>query len=134
MSEKYEEWHAFVAAHLDAPVEQDVRDYGTWLTSGQPPDVVVRLTDSSVTVFEYAMEGQGPYTPVVRPRRVGSIVWRRLPDRAAMKAIQALIDGAREARHARFADCTRCGTRQPPEWMEDGVCRSCAEGESGVVH
>ena len=133
MSEKYEEWHAFVVAHLNDPVEEAVREDGTYLTSGQPAEVVVRIDDSTVTVFEYAVKWEDPFTPVIRPRRVGSVVFRRLPERAAMRAIQALIDGAREARQQKFRTCDSCNRQQPPEWMrEPNICQACAD--AGTVH
>ena len=131
MSEKYEEWHAFVVAHLNEPVEESARDDGTYLTSGQPGEVVVRIDDSTITVFEYAVKWEDPVTPVVQPRRVGSVVCRRLPERAAMRAVQALIDGARESRQQKFRTCDACNRQRPPEWMrEPNICQSCAARQS----
>jgi hypothetical protein len=135
VSEKYEEWHAFVVAHLSEPVEESTRDDGTYLTSGHPGEVVVRISEATITVFEYAVKWEDPFTPVVHPRRVGSVVCKRLPERAAMRAVQALIDGARESRQQKFRTCDFCSRQQPPEWMhEPNVCHSCAERQSGAVH
>lgn len=135
MTEKLEEWRAFVVAHLHDPIEESVRADGTYLTSGDPGEVVVRLRGSAIAVFEYAVQWEDDYTPVVRPKRVGAVYCHRLPERAAMKAIQALIAGARESRLRRFRTCERCGRHQPPEWMEDeSLCRSCAERNSEALH
>jgi hypothetical protein len=133
--EQYEAWHAFVAAHLSQPVLEEARDDGTYLTGGDPPEVVVCLRDGSITVFEFAIRWQGASTPLVKPRRVGTVVWRHLPERAAMRAVQSLIQGARDARLQKFLTCDRCGRREPPEWMDDrGICQACAQPGIGVVH
>lgn len=125
--ERYEAWHAFVAAHLSQPVHEDVREDGTYLTGGQPAEVVVRLQNGVVTVYEFAIRWQGASAPVVRPRKVGMVSWRRLPERAAMRAVQGLIQGARESRLEKFLTCERCGLRQPPEWVDRwNVCQGCS--------
>jgi hypothetical protein len=137
VSQNLEEWHAFIAAHLREPVEHEERaDGATYFTSGNPGEVIVRLSRSSVTVWEYSIAWDGAYQQVVRPRLIGSVRWRRISERAGMKAVQALIEAARESRQAKFRECQHCGERVPPEGMkEDGdVCLSCAQRRSGVVH
>ena len=133
--EEYEAWHAFVAAHLSQPVIEDAREDGTYLTGGHPAEVVVRLQDGSITVFEFAIRWHGASAPLVRPRRVGTVHWRRLPERAAMRAVQSLIHGARESRLQKFLTCDKCGRRQPPEWVDSrNVCQACAQPDSGAIH
>jgi hypothetical protein len=136
VSPKFEEWLAFVGAHLPFPVSQEqAPDGSTFLTGGDPGEVIVRLTRSSVTVWEYAAEWEGPHTPVVKPIRVGSVMWRRLPETKAMAAVHSLIEAARESRLSKFAVCRYCDRRNPPESMHDeGVCQSCAEKHLGVVY
>jgi hypothetical protein len=137
VSQKLEEWQAFIAAHLSEPVEQEERaDGATYFTGGNPAEVTVRLSRSSITVWEYALQWEGAYTQVVRPRLIGSVRWRRVSERAGMKAVQALIEAARESRQSKFRVCAYCGERLPPEWMDDdgGVCVSCAQRRSGAVH
>jgi hypothetical protein len=72
---------------------------------------------------------------VVKPRRVGVVKWRRLPETAMITAISALLKGAREMRLTRYRPCTSCGQKNPPEWLaEDDVCPHCATHETDVVH
>jgi hypothetical protein len=112
-----------------------VTDGSTVLIGGDPGEVIVRLTRSTVSVFEYAARWEGPHTPVVTPRRVGTVVWRRVPNAKTVAAVHALIDAARESRLARFRTCEGCGQSTPPEYMHDEmICQSCAERELGIVH
>jgi hypothetical protein len=136
MSAKFEEWLAFVGAQLPQPVSQEqAPDGSTFLTGGDPGEVNVRLTRSSVTVWEYAAEWEGPHTSVVKPIRVGSMVWRRIPESRAMMAVASLIEAARESRSTKFRVCQHCQRRIPPEFMhDDEVCQSCAEAHLGVVY
>ena len=77
-------------------------------------------------------------TPLVfkaKPRRVGLVKWRRLPENALLAAIAALIKGARDVRLASYQTCVYCGRRIAPEWLHDeGVCQSCADQHSGAIH
>ena len=66
--------------------------------------------------------------------RVGSVVWRRIPNPNAISAVRSLIDAARESRLAKFSICSQCDQRKPPELMlDDDVCHACAERHLGVV-
>jgi hypothetical protein len=134
--ERFEQLIAFLSATLPAPVEQQAASDGSVLfTSGSPGEVVVHLTDTSVIVAEYAGEWDSPYAFTVRPRRVGILKWRRLPEPALMNALAQLVAGARDARRARYRTCRYCDVSNPPEWMDtDEVCAGCAEQQMGVVH
>ena len=125
----YEELLALVEAHLDAPVARDhAPDGSLYLVGGDPPQVIVRVTSSTVTVFEYAVRVEAPHAPVVRPIRIGSVAWRRIPDTSGMKAISTLIAAARQSRLATFRICVWCDTPTPPECMrDDDTCQTCAE-------
>src|SRR5262249_61463936 len=81
-------------------------------TAGEPAEVVVALTDSSVVVSEFAGVWESPFTLAARPRRVGVLKWRRLPETPLFNALTALIKGARDAPHSRFQTCRYCG--HPP--------------------
>ena len=127
---------AFLASQLPAPVEQrEEQDESIQFTGGDPPEVVAVLTRASVTVFEFSGAWESPFTFRVKPRRVGVVKWRRLPENSLLAALSALIKGAREARQATFEVCQYCGRRTPPEWLHDtGVCQSCRDRHSGSLH
>jgi hypothetical protein len=126
--EDYEQWIAFIAAQLGPNASHDTRADGwVYFADGEPPLVMARLTPVSVTVWEYAAMRQWPRTPMA-PIRIGSVMYRRLPEEAASRLISSLIDGARESRLARFRQCAVCNTRTAPEWLdENDVCWKCAE-------
>ena len=87
--------------------------------------VVLVALVTSVVVSEFAGVWETPFSFVARPRRVGIVKWRRLPENSLLAAISALIKGAREARLASFQVCRFCGQRTAPEWLhDDGVCQS----------
>ena len=134
--ERYEQLIAFLGSRLPSPVDQQHGSDGSrQFVAGEPPEVVVLLTNSSVIVSEFDGVWEDPYTFVKTPRRVGLLKWRRLPENALLAAISALIKGAREARLSAFQTCRFCGQRTAPEWLhDDGICQSCADQQSGRVH
>ena len=134
--ERYEQLIAFLGSNLPAPVErQEDVDGAIRFTGGDPPEVVVLLTDSSVVVSQFSGVWESPFTFSARPRRVGVVKWRRLPENALLNAIAALVKGAREARLASFETCQYCGQRTAPEWLHDeGVCQACADQQGGAIH
>src|SRR4051794_26493852 len=131
--ERYEQLIAFLGSNLPVTVErQEDVDGSIRFTGGDPPEVVVVLTDSSVIVSQFSGGGGSPFTFSAKPRRVGVVKWRRLPETGLLAAITALVKGAREARLASFETCQYCGQRTAPEWLHDaGVCQSCADQHSG---
>jgi hypothetical protein len=134
--ERYEQLIAFLGSNLPAPVDrQEDVDGSIRFTGGDPPEVVVVLTDSSVVVSQFSGVWESPFTFSAKPRRVGVVKWRRLPENALLSAIAALVKGAREARLASFETCQYCGQRTAPEWLHDeGVCQACADQHSGAIH
>src|SRR5260221_14731451 len=95
-------------------------------TAGDPAQVVVVLTDQSVVVSEFAGVWESPFTLAPRPRRVGVLKWRRLPETSLFTALTSLIKGAREARQSRSHTGLHCGNRTPPECRHDrGVGHPC---------
>ncbi len=134
--ERFEQLIAFLASQLPAPVDQQsLVDNSIQFTGGDPPAVVALLTHTSVVVSEFAGVWETPFTFVARPRRVGIVKWRRLPENALLAAVSALIKGAREARLSSFQTCRFCGQRTAPEWLQDeGICQSCADHQGGRVH
>jgi len=123
--EGWEEWVAFLTTHLPEPIEQEVVPRGVvFFTAGDPPEVVVRLSPSSITVSTCASESER-HAP--RPERLGTIVWRRLPAGRVMALVAELIASARERRQATYRQCFYCEKMKPPEQMhEEDVCVECA--------
>lgn len=134
--ERYEQLIAFLSSNLPTPVErQEDVDGSIRFTGGDPPEVVVVLTESSLIVSQFSGVWESPFTFSAKPRRVGVVKWRRLPENALLGAIAALVKGAREARLASFVTCQYCGQRTAPEWLHDeGVCQTCADQHSGAIH
>ena len=134
--ERYEQLIAFLGSQLPSPVDQQPGGDGSLhFTGGDPPEVVAVLTHTSIVISEFAGVWETPFTFSARPRRVGIVKWRRLPENALLNAISALIKGAREARLASFQVCQYCSRRTAPEWLHDeGVCQACANRHSGAIH
>jgi hypothetical protein len=134
--ERYEQLIAYLASQLPSPVEQrETDDESLQFTAGDPPEVVAVLTQRSISVYEFAGVWESPFSFTVKPRRVGVLKWRRLPENSLLAALSALIKGAREMRQASFQTCQYCGRRTPPEWLHDtGVCQSCTDRHSGSLH
>ena len=134
--ERYEQLIAFLDSQLPQPVDRQTLPNGVLeFTGGDPAEVVVLLTDTSVVVSEFAGVWETPFTFVGAPRRVGLVKWKRLPETPLMNAISSLIKGAREARLSQFQTCQYCGKHTAPEWLhDDQVCQVCADNQLGVVH
>lgn len=135
-SERYEQLIAFLGSQLPEPVDQQSEVDGTLqFLAGDPPEVVVFLTGTSVIVSEFSGAWETAFKFVTRPRRIGVLKWRRLPETALWQALSALIKGAREARMSRFQVCQFCEKNTAPEWLHDErICQSCADQHSGAIH
>jgi hypothetical protein len=134
--ERFEQLIAYLNSQLPSPVEQHTADDGSLqFSGGDPPEVIVVLTENSVVVSEFAGEWKTPFEFATRPRRLGVLKWRRLPENALLGALDHLIKGAREARRAAYQTCQYCGRSTAPEWLDaDGVCQACADQNSGAIH
>jgi hypothetical protein len=134
--ERFEELIAYLGSQLPGPVDQQGEADGSLrFIGGDPPEVVALLTHSSVIISEFAGIWETPFKFAARPRRVGLLKWRRLPENALLSALSALIKGARDARLASFQVCQYCNRRTAPEWLhDDGVCQACADQHSGAIH
>ena len=135
-SERFEQLIAYLGSNLPSPVEQQVDAEGSvQFIAGEPPEVVATLTSSSVEVSQFAGFWETPFKFTAKPRRIGLLKWRRLPENALLDALAALIKGAREARLASFRICQYCDRKTAPEWLhDDQVCQSCADMHSGAIH
>src|SRR4051812_6005316 len=97
--ERYEQLIAFLGSNLPTPVDRQEEVDGTLrFTGGDPPEVVVVLTQTNVEVSQFSGVWDSPFTFSARPRRVGVLKWRRLPENALLGALAALVKGAREGR------------------------------------
>lgn len=135
-AERFEQLIAYLASNLPAPVDQHADADGSMrFTGGDPPEVVAHLTNATVTIFQFAGVWETPFRFTAKPRRVGVVNWRRLPENTLLGALDALIKGAREARRARYQTCRYCDRPTAPEWLHDqGVCQACADRHSGAIH
>ena len=133
--ERFEQLIAFVGAQLPTPVEEHQADDGSFIFSGgDPPEVIVQVTESTVLVAAFVGDRE-EHDPLSDPRPVAELHWRLLPETAVMNALSALIKGARETRLATYRVCIDCGTKKAPEQMQtDEVCLECAEGGPRTVH
>ena len=121
---------------MPAPVREETQIDGTLVViGGDPGEVVVRVRGSQVSVAVFGIVWKGPHTPVVCPKSIGNLNWKRLPTFRFLMSLRNLIESARELRHSKYGKCERCGETNPPEWMhDDKTCQSCAERDLGVVH
>jgi hypothetical protein len=134
--ERFEQLLAFVGAQLPTPVEEHQTDDGSFIFSGgDPAEVIVQVTESTVLVAAFVGDGEEHDLVRAKPRPVAELHWRLLPETAVMNALSALIKGARDARLATYRVCLDCGARKAPEHMQtDDVCLECAEGGPRTVH
>jgi hypothetical protein len=125
-----------IRAFLPPPVREETQLAGSAVfVGGDPGEVIVRVHKSRVAVSIYAVEWEGPHTPVTRSKGIGKVNWKRLPAARLLLTLQNLIESAREIRRSRYRMCEQCGKTNPPEWMHDGkTCQACAERLLGVVH
>jgi hypothetical protein len=134
-SERFEQLIAFVGAQLPKPVEEHQTDDGSFIfTGGEPAEVIVQVTESTVLVAAFVAIPEGDRA-ATDPQPVGELHWRRLPETAVMNALSAMIKGSREVRLATYRECLECGgTRAPEDMADDDVCRECAEAPPKTVH
>ena len=135
VSERFEQLIAFVSSQLPKPVEEQHGGDGSILfTGGEPPEVIVYLTDQTVVVSEFAGEWEEDRFSIA-PHLVGELYWHALPETALMNALSALIKGAREARLSTYRICPECGESVSPEYFgAAGLCDRCADEPPGVIH
>jgi hypothetical protein len=134
-SEHYEQLLAYISTHMPRPFTQDDMDGGVVFTGGSPGEVIVRLTQASVIVEEFAVRRDRLGNAALKPRRIGAVRWRRLPESDLMAVVGRLIKGAREMRLARYRSCQVCARVKPPELMASATrCRACSEVRAAVVH
>jgi hypothetical protein len=133
--EGYEQLLAYLESQLPKPVDRRDDDGSVRFLAGEPPEVLVTLTEAIVVVAEFAGEWEEPGQFRLSPRRIGVLHWPHLPENELLNALAALIKGARAARRSCYQLCEHCGRDTPPEWMHDeGVCQKCAVDLGGAIH
>jgi len=121
---------------LPDPVRDEEQiDGSRVLVGGDPGEVIVRVSSNKISIAVFSICWEGPHTPVVRPKQLATLNWKRLPASRSMMVLHNLVESACENRRAKYRKCGRCGETNPPEWMHgDGICQSCAERHLGVTH
>ena len=93
-SERFEQLIAFVGAQLPKPVEEHQTDDGSFIfTGGEPAEVIVQVTESTVLVAAFVAIPEGGDASATEPQPVGELHWRLLPETAVMNALSALDQG-----------------------------------------
>src|SRR5437867_12132263 len=97
--ERYEQLIAYLDSQLPQPVDrQTVANGALQFTGGDPAQVVVLLTDTSVIVSEFAGVWETSFNFVAAPRRVGLVKWKRLSETSLLIALASLLKRAGVAR------------------------------------
>ena len=133
--EGYEQLLAYLESQLPQPVERHDATDSIRFLAGEPPELIITLTETVLVVDEFTGEWEEPMKFRLAPRRIGVLHWPHLPDNEMLNALAALIKCARSARQATYKTCERCGRRTAPEWMhDDGICQTCAADQGGTIH
>jgi hypothetical protein len=74
------------------PDDEHQADRATILIGGWPQEVVVRITDSIVSVAVFAARWSGPHTLKVAPEKLASFKWRRMPLTTTLEAVGMMIE------------------------------------------
>jgi len=110
-------------------------DGGDWFVAGEPPEVIVRLDDATLSVYRYEAGWNGPHEPYVRPVALVTVYWHEVEPFQAWMLCHPLVSDARAKRRASFGKCRYCKVTLGPEHMHSAdVCQGCAERHLGVVH
>ena len=124
-----------VRAAMGGPLREEAGSDGTLqLVVGDPGEVVAQVTDTNISILEFAIEWQGPSSPAEKHIPVADV---HLPLAATdlKKLLGQLIALTRRRRRKRFRTCKFCNEHNPPEWMHArDICQGCAQRRLGVVY
>ncbi len=111
-------WRDLLRSMLPNPiVETEVGIIG-----GDPPEVIVRLSDDGLELAAYRAEMRGD-TPVVNAKK-----WKVFDLDTGPSEVATAIQKARARRLRTYRWCVGCRRVLPPEQMLDSVtCRRCAD-------
>ncbi len=110
---------------------------GKEIIAGDPPKVIVRLSEEGVVIAPYRAKWSSSYELEPLLSNEGLVSWEDLP--VANKQLRAFlsqkIDDAQKVRKSTFKICSHCNQSTPPEWMHDeNTCQACASEKLGVVY
>jgi formylmethanofuran dehydrogenase subunit E len=110
---------------------------GTKIIAGNPPEVVVRLSEKGLLIAPYRATWESPYELKVVVTNADLVGWGDLPD--AVEPLRSYlsqkIEAARKTRKATFKNCSLCHETTPPERMHgETTCQACASSKQGVVY
>ena len=119
---------------LPDPLREETQlDGSLVIVGGDPGEVIVRINGKKVSIAVFSVRWDGPHTPVVRPKQLATLNWKRFPASTMMMTLHGLISAAIEIRRSKYRKCEKCEETQPPEWMHgEDICQSCAEQHLGV--
>lgn len=124
-----------LTALLPSPVRDEQIEHGVRLIGGDPGEVVADVIGNDIHFSQFAVEWDGPHTPVVRPLPIATVQWKTLLKQERTKAFKLLVDLICKRRRKQYRVCQYCEQLTPPEWLHtDNACQGCAERHLGVVH
>jgi len=117
------------------PDDEHPPDNAMIILGGLPQEVVVRLTDRTVSVAVFSARWSSPGTLTMVPKKLASFNWRQMPLAKTLELVAVTIEMARTIRSSTYQKCSRCGETTPPEFMHDKItCQDCARKQLGVVY
>jgi hypothetical protein len=119
------QWLVLVRTMLPAPVCSNAAGE---LLGGDPPLVIVRVTDDEIRILQARWKWQGAHTPSCT-----GLPFARVPLRTSAARVAELIAHAWAKRLAEYRWCPRCQRRTEPEHMLESLCHGCAQRALGVV-
>ncbi len=131
-----ERLHKMLVEELGQPVRSERgMDGAEWFEAGNPPEVVIRLDQTTASVYRYEAGWDGPERPFVRPAILATVHWREIGVTRTWMLCHTLIEEARAQRRATFRKCRYCKKSFGPEHMHSAdACQGCAEKHLGVVY
>jgi len=129
----------FLKEYLSADLSQPCTISTAWdgaeiYESGDPSEVMVRITSTEVQVYLPSFFWRNSHEIVRDPQLLGTLNWRLLGRPDTFIACHHLIQTAQKQRRETFRKCKYCEKIFGPEHMDDDVCHGCEEKHLHVVH
>lgn len=117
------------------PVSEEAAGDGVRLIGGDPGEVVAFVNGDDVVFSQFALEWDGPHSPVIRPVPIATVCWVNLLKKERQRLFTSLVEMIVKRRRKLYRTCQYCEENTPPEWLhDDQTCQSCAERHLGIVH